>query len=434
MAITAFKIYVAGEILTASDLNSSLLYITQNALAMISPLTGSLDVDGQDLILDSDGDSILGITSDDVLTLALNGVDLFAWNGATASVVNGLVFTAAATGNPPSITAAGSDTNIDLELRSKGTGDVVLADSAGEEILVCSDVASAVNELQITNAATGNPVLIDVTGGDANISLSVTPKGTGSINLLGSTVLLQGVDVASASALPVNIAGNLFDVTGTTTVTSIASKGVGSIVTLQFDGILTLTHHATDLVLPGGANILTYAGYVAAFYEYASGDYRFMGDNRAAYTTARITTTGGMSVEFTGIPSWATKFTLLVQQMSGSGSFSVEIVLGTASGYETTGYTSSVWSFAGAAVAIETTNIPICVLGLAGYNYKGSMEFALLDRANNTWVWDGGFAAGAAELESHNGGKILADTLTKMKLTITSGTFDAMNIALRIEP
>lgn len=84
----------------------------------------------------------------------------------------------------------------------------------------------------------------------------------------------KGADVASAAALPVLTDGNYFDVTGTTTVTSIDSLGVGTVIKLHFDGALILTHHATDLVLPGGANITTVAGDEAEFFEYASGDWR----------------------------------------------------------------------------------------------------------------------------------------------------------------
>lgn len=280
MAITAYKTYIAGEVLSASDLNASLTYITTNALAMISPLTGTLDCDGQILILDSDGDSSLQAASDDVLTLKLNNASLFVWNGATASVVNGVTMTAAIATAAPVIAATGTDTNIDLELRSKGTGDVVVADASGEEIAVFADVASAVNELQVTNAATGNPVLIEATGDDTNIGITLTTKGTGTTAVSGSFRRKTGADVASASALAVGIAGNQFDVTGTTTITSIDTKGIGAEIVLQFDGALTLTHHTTDLILPGSENITTAAGDVAIFWEYDTGKWRCLNYQR----------------------------------------------------------------------------------------------------------------------------------------------------------
>lgn len=92
----------------------------------------------------------------------------------------------------------------------------------------------------------------------------------------------KGADIASATALAIGVDGNYFDVTGTTTVTSIGTVGVGTTLILQFDAIVTLTHHATDLVLPGGANIVTAAGDHATFVEYDTGLWRCVNYTRNA--------------------------------------------------------------------------------------------------------------------------------------------------------
>ena len=84
----------------------------------------------------------------------------------------------------------------------------------------------------------------------------------------------KGADVANAATLTLGTDGDYFDITGTTTITAIATLGVGTAVRLHFDGALTLTHHSTNLVLPGSANIVTVAGDEATFVEYASGDWR----------------------------------------------------------------------------------------------------------------------------------------------------------------
>jgi hypothetical protein len=90
----------------------------------------------------------------------------------------------------------------------------------------------------------------------------------------GTVTLAQGADVASAGALTLGSDGNVFSITGTTAITSITTIGVGTIVYLRFAAALTLTHHATDLILPGGANITTAAGDWAVMQEYAAGDWR----------------------------------------------------------------------------------------------------------------------------------------------------------------
>jgi hypothetical protein len=68
--------------------------------------------------------------------------------------------------------------------------------------------------------------------------------------------LSKGADVASASAVTLGNDGNFFDITGTTTITSITAKSAGTVVYLQFDGILTVTD-GSNLKL--GSNFVTAA-------------------------------------------------------------------------------------------------------------------------------------------------------------------------------
>jgi len=56
-----------------------------------------------------------------------------------------------------------------------------IADANGNELVIFTTTASAVNELTLTNGATGSPLTMAVTGGDTNISLRLTAKGTGVI-------------------------------------------------------------------------------------------------------------------------------------------------------------------------------------------------------------------------------------------------------------
>ena len=60
-------------------------------------------------------------------------------------------------------------------------------DENGNEQIVFQTTSSAVNQLDITNAATGNAPSIQATGGDSNINLKVGPKGTGLVEVLGAT-------------------------------------------------------------------------------------------------------------------------------------------------------------------------------------------------------------------------------------------------------
>ena len=87
----------------------------------------------------------------------------------------------------------------------------------------------------------------------------------------------KGGDVASTASMSLGTDGNSFDITGTDAITSIATLGLGTWVLLRFTGILTFTHHSTDLICPGGQNITTAVDTRILLWEYAVGDWMVMG-------------------------------------------------------------------------------------------------------------------------------------------------------------
>lgn len=130
---------------------------------------------------------------------------------ATGSAVNEITVTNAATTGAPSIASTGGDTNIALTVAGKGTGainlgqatstgvklvaDQPILDSSDNELVKFSKAATAVNEVTIGNAATGNGPTFSATGGDTNIDLNLTPKGTGAVNLpTGCNVKVNGAN------------------------------------------------------------------------------------------------------------------------------------------------------------------------------------------------------------------------------------------------
>ena len=61
-----------------------------------------------------------------------------------------------------------------------------IADENSNEQIIFTTTSSAVNELTVTNAATGNAPAIAATGGDTNIDLSLSGKGTGGVAVTGT--------------------------------------------------------------------------------------------------------------------------------------------------------------------------------------------------------------------------------------------------------
>ena len=77
MALARIKTWVSGEVLTASDLNSEFNNILNNGRSLVSPLTGSLDMDGNEFILDGDADTSITADTDDQIDYRINGADVF---------------------------------------------------------------------------------------------------------------------------------------------------------------------------------------------------------------------------------------------------------------------------------------------------------------------------------------------------------------------
>ena len=68
-----------------------------------------------------------------------------------------------------------------------------IADENGNEQIIFQTTGSAVNQIDVTNAATGSGPEISATGDDTNIDLKLTPKGTGKVMLDGNVGIETGV-------------------------------------------------------------------------------------------------------------------------------------------------------------------------------------------------------------------------------------------------
>ncbi|KKN50486.1 hypothetical protein LCGC14_0632110 [marine sediment metagenome] len=96
------------------------------------------------------------------------------------------------------LTTKAGDTGVAVVLANDGEVDVGFEFHAkdGEEILILSATAAAINEITITSKAAGEGATIEATGGDTHISIVLVPKGNGVVAgsnaangnlLLGST-------------------------------------------------------------------------------------------------------------------------------------------------------------------------------------------------------------------------------------------------------
>lgn len=107
----------------------------------------------------------------------------------------------------------------------------------------------------ITTAAGDTAIFVSEGGGNWKCLVFQPASG---LPIVGTG---KGSAIASASTISIGSNG-FYHVTGTTAITDIdfTVAGDGRWAILEFDGALTLTHHSTTLVIPGGANITTAAG------------------------------------------------------------------------------------------------------------------------------------------------------------------------------
>ena len=77
-------------------------------------------------------------------------------------------------------------------------------DANGNELLLVTATGSAVNELTLANAATGNPPILSATGGDTNIGITLTPKGSGVVRITGGLTVDGTTTTLNSTTLSVD--------------------------------------------------------------------------------------------------------------------------------------------------------------------------------------------------------------------------------------
>ena len=148
--------------------------------------------------------------------------------------------------------------------------------------------------------------------------------------------------------------------------------------------------------------------------------------------TAKTAT--GTSVDFTGIPSWVKRITVMFSGVSTNGTSNLLIQLGDSGGIENTGYLGSSSQLAGATNSANYTTGFGVFLGNAANIMHGSM--CVTNISGNVWVMSGVLGlSNSATTVNVTGTKTLSDTLTQVRITTVNGTdtFDAGSINILYE-
>jgi hypothetical protein len=153
-----------------------------------------------------------------------------------------------------------------------------------------------------------------------------------------------------------------------------------------------------------------------------------------------VASTSGTSIDFTGIPSWVKRITVMFNGVSWNNTVGPLVQLGDSGGVETTGYST----IAGNSSTASTASAGASTAGFgfqAGWDattlFSGSLILSLLDVSTNTWVGQGILYADSSTTDyavSASGVKSLSATLDRVRVTSTAAvTFDAGSINILFE-
>lgn len=161
------------------------------------------------------------------------------------------------------------------------------------------------------------------------------------------------------------------------------------------------------------------------------------GTNTISAGTA-VASTSGTSIDFTSIPSWVKRITVMFNAVSTNGTSLLQIQIGDSGGVETSGYNSGAATQASATLytANVTTGFVLSVSNDgASSSRHGSYILSKLDGDN--WVGQGNIHESASYTIGYHcaGSKTLSATLDRVRITTVNGTdtFDAGSINILYE-
>jgi len=159
------------------------------------------------------------------------------------------------------------------------------------------------------------------------------------------------------------------------------------------------------------------------------------GNSGAFVAGTAVASTSGTSIDFTSIPSWVKRITIMLSGVSTNGTSTLRFRIGTSSGFETTGYASTC-TYAGLGISATNTTDGFDGFGddNASASRNGILVLALL--GSNNWTFAGNYNYIVSAYNFiFSGSKTLAGTLDRVRITTVNGTdtFDAGTINILYE-
>jgi hypothetical protein len=271
-----------------------------------------------------------------------------------------------------------------------------------------------------------------------NLVVTGTSVHTGATTFTGAVVMSTALPVASGgtgastagnartnlSAASSGANSDITSITGLTTALTVAQGGTGAATHTSKGVLIGNGTSAVTTVSPGtSGNVLTSDGTswtsTVGAYSLTSG--------------TAVASTSGTSIDFTSIPSWVKRITVMLNAVSTNNGGSLILQIGSGS-IATSGYSSNCANLASSPTFdSSTSSFLISNNNPASDNTSGTVVISNL--SGNIWISVGNLIRpGTAALVS-TGNATLGGTLDRVRITTVNGTdtFDAGSINILYE-
>jgi hypothetical protein len=287
-----------------------------------------------------------------------------------------------------------------------------------------------------TTPASGRFTTLEATstltiGGISTFTGNGSFNGTGALKVPAGTTGQQPTPVTGQ--IRFNSTDNRFEGYNTSAWVGLGTSAGGSNTQVQYNssgalvGSSSFTFDGTVLTVP---KITFVSSNTPSLTNYQGG---------ALTNGTSVASTSGTSIDFTSIPSWVKRITVMLNGVSTNSTSNMQIQIGDSGGIENTGYAATAFGAANTGnlvtAASSTSGFPITSVGTGNNIISGSLIISL--QTGTTWVVNGSFSqtGGGSGGFASGGTKTLSDVLDRVRITTINGTdsFDAGSINILYE-
>jgi hypothetical protein len=285
--------------------------------------------------------------------------------------------------------------------------------------------------LDFRSATIGSGAIATVSNA-SSISVVVPSTATlGAVSAVQSRLVVLAINNAGTMELAVtNISGgSALDETGIISTTLIAAASNSATLYYSTTARTSVAYRVVGYVESTQATAGTWATAPSTI----QGEGGLVVPGSLVRSGTAVASTSGTSIDFTGIPSWAKRITVMFSSVSTNGTSLIQARLGSGSGgIESTSYLGNFHNLGTASFSSSSLSSGIQLFNNAASSLiNGMFSICLLNQVTNTWAFTGSMAeASTSGGGSFEGTKSLASTLDRVRITTVNGTdtFDAGSI------